>query len=158
MRAQVPIEEYSYNATMLSPLGDCPSGPTSPCPDDGALNYYKISVTPVVYVMALVAFVGWFLFVVFGAVGMAALPIDLMLAYKQRPQSIDLQASTVAPQHAPQHAPGTPGTRGAPDAPALLRCRSTRGRRICSTSALPGCSRSASGSATARTAAARAKR
>merc|ERR1740117_1879452 len=41
--------------------------------------------------MALVAFVGWFLFVVFGGVGLASLPIDLILAYQTRPQSIDLQ-------------------------------------------------------------------
>ena len=59
----MPIEEYSYNSTMLEPLEACVRGP---CPDESMLKFYTISVTPIIYVMALVAFVGWFLFVVFG--------------------------------------------------------------------------------------------
>lgn len=86
--ADVPITEYSYNISLLPPDDWCDR---DRCPDDGDDTYFRVSVTPVVYVMALTSFVGWFLFVVFGAVGLAALPIDMLRAYQDRPQSIDLQ-------------------------------------------------------------------
>eukprot|EP00965_Chrysotila_dentata_P074165 2449544-Pleurochrysis_carterae.AAC.1 len=38
----------------------------------GERYYYTISVTPVVYIMALVAFIGWFLLVLFGGCARAA--------------------------------------------------------------------------------------
>lgn len=50
-----------------------------------------IGVTPVVYVVAMITFLGWFLFCVFGGIGLAALPLDLFSEYANRPVRIDLE-------------------------------------------------------------------
>lgn len=42
--------------------------------------------TFIVYMIALVSFVGWFLFAIFGGVGLAALPMDLITAFTTRPK------------------------------------------------------------------------
>jgi len=41
--------------------------------------------------MAMISFLGWFFFVVFGGIGIAALPLDLLNDYANRPQRIDLE-------------------------------------------------------------------
>lgn len=42
----------------------------------------------IVYMIALVSFVGWFLFAIFGGVGLAALPMDLITAFTTRPKAM----------------------------------------------------------------------
>jgi LMBR1 domain-containing protein 1 len=39
-----------------------------------------------IFVMGFMAFIGWFLFVCFGGVGLSALPIDMILDFMQRPK------------------------------------------------------------------------
>ena len=51
----------------------------------------RVSVTPVVYLMAMISFVGWFFFVLFGGIGLAAMPMDLLVGFTKRPQPIDVQ-------------------------------------------------------------------
>ena len=51
----------------------------------------KLRPSPVLslrYVVALVSWVGWFLFAIFGGVGLAAVPIDLIVGYKFRPRPL----------------------------------------------------------------------
>ena len=89
--ANVPIDELSYNATSLLPataLADCYS---SYCATAITPTSLKVSVTIPVYIIALVAFVGWFLFTLFAGVGLVALPLDLLQEYATRPQPIDLE-------------------------------------------------------------------
>ncbi|VEU45309.1 unnamed protein product [Pseudo-nitzschia multistriata] len=38
---------------------------------------------------ALMAWLGWFLFAVFGGIGMASMPLDLILVFKNRPRNMD---------------------------------------------------------------------
>ena len=89
--ADIPVTEFVFNGTLLdaadNDLFDCglPTGCPAPLETE-----FRISVTPVVYVMAMASFVGWFLFTLFGGIGLAALPVDLILAYKSRPMGIDL--------------------------------------------------------------------
>jgi len=93
-RAQVPVTQYVYDAPLLDATAPTPAagcGLANGCVS-GESSFYEIPVTPVVYLMALSSFVGSFFLALFGGIGMAALPLDLMLAYKSRPQSIDLQA------------------------------------------------------------------
>ncbi len=45
----------------------------------------------IVYMIALVSFVGWFLFVIFGGVGLAALPMDLITAFTTRPKPMSAE-------------------------------------------------------------------
>jgi LMBR1 domain-containing protein 1 len=45
----------------------------------------ELSVSVIVYMIAALSFVGWFLFGTFGGVGLSALPIDLILSWQNRP-------------------------------------------------------------------------
>ena len=90
--ADVPLELYSYNETgglmdALAPT-NCVA---SPCAADGEPTSIRVQVSLAVWVIALVAFVGWFLFTVFVGVGLVALPMDMMMEYARRPQPIDLE-------------------------------------------------------------------
>eukprot|EP00967_Tisochrysis_lutea_P143013 scaffold265066_cov38-Tisochrysis_lutea.AAC.2 len=92
-RAELPVTQYVYdaqllNATALTLSAGC--GSSDGCAL-GQNNHYEIGVTPIVYIMALSSFIGWTFLAIFGGIGMAALPLDLILAYKSRPQSITLQ-------------------------------------------------------------------
>ena len=155
--AEVPVVDYTYNGMLLDAAKEaiCPA---EECPDVSIGRIHqvlKVSVTPVTWIMALIAFVGWFLFVLFGGkpepepkpgpspnpspdpnsspnpslnpspspnlaltltltlaltlalalalaltltltltltgIGMAALPMDLLVDFNQRPVGIDLQ-------------------------------------------------------------------
>ena len=44
-----------------------------------------LTVSFPIYLLALMSFIGWFLFVLFAGVGLSALPIDLILEWKNRP-------------------------------------------------------------------------
>eukprot|EP00158_Paraphelidium_tribonemae_P004492 Partr_v1_DN26785_c0_g1_i3_m8910 putative LIMR family len=50
----------------------------------------KVEVSYIMYMVALASFVGWVLFAIFGGVGLAAFPFDLVLGYKNRPKKIGL--------------------------------------------------------------------
>lgn len=95
--AAVPLLQIAYNTTLLPAASavTCAT-PSVPCARSATNHVMQTSVTPVVYVAALVAFVGWFLFVVFVGIGLASFPMDLIREYFARPQSIDLQ---VCPRH-----------------------------------------------------------
>lgn len=86
--AEVPIVSYTYNGTLADAYADS-------IPSDAVVDkreeLLKVNVTPITWIMALISFVGWFLFVLFGGIGMASLPMDLLVDFTQRPVSIDLQ-------------------------------------------------------------------
>jgi len=44
-----------------------------------------ISVGPPIYIIGMLSFVGWIFFVLFGGVGLTALPLDLIIEFKNRP-------------------------------------------------------------------------
>ena len=88
--ANVPLDEFSYNTTLL-PAAASTSCVASTCAGAATPTSLRVSVTPAVYLVALVAFVGWFLFAIFVGVGLVALPMDLIGEYARRPQPIDLE-------------------------------------------------------------------
>lgn len=47
----------------------------------------KVSATT--FFAGLMAWLGWFLFAIFGGIGMSALPLDLLLAFRNRPRKMD---------------------------------------------------------------------
>lgn len=49
----------------------------------------ELQVTFAVYVTALTGWVGWFFFAIFGGVGLAVLPIDLIAEFIWRPRYMD---------------------------------------------------------------------
>ena len=89
--ANVPIDQLSYNATSLLPATASASCYSSFCARATTATSLRVSVTIPVYIVALVAFIGWFLFVLFAGVGLVALPMDLLTEYATRPQPIDLE-------------------------------------------------------------------
>lgn len=48
-----------------------------------------IQVTITTFFAAVMAWLGWFLFAVFGGIGMASMPLDLLLIFKNRPRHMD---------------------------------------------------------------------
>ncbi|MES1910469.1 MAG: hypothetical protein MHM6MM_003056 [Cercozoa sp. M6MM] len=51
----------------------------------------EFRVTLPVFAMALLSFLGWFLFALFAGIGLFALPVDLFFAWKNRPSPITLR-------------------------------------------------------------------
>eukprot|EP00908_Phaeocystis_cordata_P015384 Transcript_26542.p1 GENE.Transcript_26542~~Transcript_26542.p1 ORF type:complete len:358 (+),score=45.92 Transcript_26542:113-1186(+) len=133
--AEVPIVDYTYEGSLLDAAApsDVPSA-------DRALtraeHVLKVSVTPVTWIMALLSFVGWFFLVLFGGIGMAALPMDLLVDYTTRPQSIDLQVRRALVALSIESCGNLYTAR------LCSRRRSTQSRRCCSTSARSSCSTS----------------
>ena len=48
----------------------------------------KIDVSFPIYIIGLMSFISWFLFVLFGGIGLAALPLDLMYDFCTRPKKL----------------------------------------------------------------------
>jgi LMBR1 domain-containing protein 1 len=61
-------------------------GCVSPCA--GGSAYMALRVSPVLFLITLIDFVGYFLLVTLGGIGMAALPFDLILSWRHRPRPI----------------------------------------------------------------------
>eukprot|EP00303_Exanthemachrysis_gayraliae_P002126 CAMPEP_0206000252 /NCGR_PEP_ID=MMETSP1464-20131121/1348_1 /ASSEMBLY_ACC=CAM_ASM_001124 /TAXON_ID=119497 /ORGANISM="Exanthemachrysis gayraliae, Strain RCC1523" /LENGTH=479 /DNA_ID=CAMNT_0053373505 /DNA_START=87 /DNA_END=1526 /DNA_ORIENTATION=- len=91
-QAEIPVAKYTLPSSALLSVDDL-SYPLqctgSQCGSSEAL--LTIGVTPSVYIMAMISFIGWFFFVVFGGIGIAALPLDLINAYANKPERISLQ-------------------------------------------------------------------
>jgi len=49
---------------------------------------FSIQVSFPIYIIALTSFVSWFLFVLFGGIGLAALPLDLIYDFTSRPKKL----------------------------------------------------------------------
>ncbi|KAJ3055598.1 hypothetical protein HK097_010022 [Rhizophlyctis rosea] len=64
-------------------------GAATPC--TLARGTVNVSVSPLVYIVAIVSFAGWICFAVFGGVGLIALPIDLVQDFMHRPRPIKAQ-------------------------------------------------------------------
>jgi len=52
-------------------------------------NTIELRVDASTFYGGLMAWLGWFLFCIFGGIGLAALPLDLILAYVKRPRHLD---------------------------------------------------------------------
>jgi len=87
--ASMPVREYSCSHWLNAASGTAEFG-ESVCSnaEDADLQF---SVGFSIYLVAVMCFVGWFFFVTFGGIGLSALPIDLILAFVDRPQAINEQ-------------------------------------------------------------------
>lgn len=95
-KAQIPVSQYecshwldANDDTPHHSLGKftCGEAPGTK-PVDSNLT---IRVSFPVYIIAMLCFVGWFFFVLFGGIGLSALPLDLIIGYLDRPRAIDAQ-------------------------------------------------------------------
>jgi LMBR1 domain-containing protein 1 len=83
---QIPYQRYSAKIQTTS-TALCVPGGTGGC--SGTEKLLKIKVTIVVCIIALLAFCGWFLLTLFGGIGMTALPMDMLNAYRKRPRKME---------------------------------------------------------------------
>jgi LMBR1 domain-containing protein 1 len=85
-----PVNAPILNScTIASQLaGQCllPCGSSSGC--SWLVSSLSINVTLVIYIAALMSFVGWFIFSIYVGIGFVALPIDCINAFKYRPKPL----------------------------------------------------------------------
>jgi len=84
---------YRSNTTLVSHVfdtvnGNCTVGNETFCAQDD--TKVTMEVTVPVFTLAMLAFLGWFLFVAFAGTGLIALPWDLFNDWKYRPKPIKL--------------------------------------------------------------------
>jgi len=105
--AQVPVTELTVSITDLAVQATNFSTPTGrqlfvgnsqPLTDDDAClsgcvssqdSNLEISTSFATYIAAFTGWVGWFVFALFGGVGLAVVPFDLITAYMRRPRLRD---------------------------------------------------------------------
>eukprot|EP01115_Flamella_aegyptia_P014866 TRINITY_DN8753_c0_g1_i1.p1 TRINITY_DN8753_c0_g1~~TRINITY_DN8753_c0_g1_i1.p1 ORF type:complete len:487 (+),score=146.87 TRINITY_DN8753_c0_g1_i1:127-1587(+) len=78
--AQVPVTKLNADWQSRDNYVDCTNCQEFP----NEIIEYRVSV--ILYIVSMLTFVGVFLFMLFGGIGLAALPIDLLWGFKRRPQ------------------------------------------------------------------------
>ena len=86
-----PIPSLNYDCYCSDDPQYCATGPTTPPPTNKCAqkgDTLSIRVSAFVYVIGLLCFVGWVSFMVFGGVGLIALPMDLINDFRERPEKL----------------------------------------------------------------------
>jgi len=84
---EIPATDLSANLVPSSfPMGTRCGG----CSED-TNQTIDFQISLILYIISMLAFAGLFLFVLFGGIGLAALPMDLINAFRKRPKPISLQ-------------------------------------------------------------------
>ncbi|KAL7543472.1 hypothetical protein ACHAXR_012753 [Thalassiosira sp. AJA248-18] len=84
-----PVSNATFSASQLAPMGNQDVAVLTSNKANETLGTVKLGVNPSVFYAGLMSWMGWFLFALFGAVGMAAMPLDLILAFINRPRHMD---------------------------------------------------------------------
>jgi LMBR1 domain-containing protein 1 len=77
-----------FDSDGLQPWGDSDTTYLSNVVDNGEQTLV-LQVSLSTFYAGLMAWLGWFLFAIFGGIGLAALPLDLYLMFKNRPRHMD---------------------------------------------------------------------
>jgi len=99
-KARIPFVNRTYDYNYINTLNvDVPSGgftsASAVVPNECADHCTKsddkleIEMTPTVFIIAVASLIGWFLFCVFGGVGLVSLPFGLINQWRTRPKPID---------------------------------------------------------------------
>lgn len=105
----LPISDLSNAPTTLTSCigvtGSLPINVSSPLPSvsstlcnaaiNGSTQSWKVRVSVLVYAMAIVATVGWFLFLLFGSIGLVTFPVDMIVGFINRPKTTITRAQYV---------------------------------------------------------------
>jgi LMBR1 domain-containing protein 1 len=86
-KTQIPATQYQ---AKWSTTGVCVSGTAGTnkgCDGEGVQVVVRVSI--VIFIVAVESFFGWFLFALFGGVGLIALPMDLINGFRTRPRPMD---------------------------------------------------------------------
>lgn len=79
-----------FNSSQMMPMAGNPNDEayTNTLTNNGQQSIVmQVSIST--FFAALMAWLGWFLFAVFGGIGMSAMPLDLLLVFKNRPRHMD---------------------------------------------------------------------
>jgi LMBR1 domain-containing protein 1 len=79
----------SFTASLLAPMSTQDAEVLAKNTVNPVLGTVNLSVDPSVFYAGLMAWMGWFVFAIFGGIGMAAMPLDLILAFTDRPRHMD---------------------------------------------------------------------
>eukprot|EP00762_Andalucia_godoyi_P000572 ANDGO_05419.mRNA.1 LIMR family protein DDB_G0293610 len=84
---EIPYTSYSTAITDTLSSSCVPGAGKGGC--GGTSSTLEIRVSIVVYIIAVMAFIGYFLLTLFGGIGLVALPMDMINAYLKRPQKLE---------------------------------------------------------------------
>ena len=84
-----PTYNGTFSSDLLASMGSEDATVLSSNSVNETQGYVQLSVNPAVFFAGLMAWMGWFLFALFCAIGLAAVPLDLLLAYVDRPRHMD---------------------------------------------------------------------
>jgi LMBR1 domain-containing protein 1 len=79
----------SFTAGLLAPMGSQDTAVLTKNFTPQTLGIVNLNVDPSIFYAGLMAWIGWFVFAIFGGIGMAAMPLDLILAFTDRPRHMD---------------------------------------------------------------------
>jgi LMBR1 domain-containing protein 1 len=81
-------EPLPFETSQLADMNANDAAYTETLVDEGSQTI-TLQVSLSTFFAGLMAFVGWILFAIFGGIGISALPLDLILVYKNRPRHMD---------------------------------------------------------------------
>jgi LMBR1 domain-containing protein 1 len=85
---QTTGEPLPFDTSQLAEMNQNDAAYQNTLKDEGTQTI-TLQVSLSTFFAGLMAWVGWFLFALFGGIGMSALPLDLILTYKNRPRHMD---------------------------------------------------------------------
>jgi LMBR1 domain-containing protein 1 len=105
--AYIPVQEYSapsittinqvltsnptsnvFSVNQLQDMTQYDTDINASIIDEG-MNTVKIRLSIPTFFIGLMTFIGWFFFALFGGVGLSSMPLDFILAFKNRPRFMD---------------------------------------------------------------------
>jgi len=79
-KAEIPVEEYAVGVLKLQDSDATLSSVLA-----GSETTLTLDVSFPIYIIAVFSWIGWWLFVIYAGVGITALPLDMIIDYKNRP-------------------------------------------------------------------------
>eukprot|EP00927_Polykrikos_kofoidii_P085490 TRINITY_DN9316_c1_g1_i1.p1 TRINITY_DN9316_c1_g1~~TRINITY_DN9316_c1_g1_i1.p1 ORF type:complete len:527 (+),score=81.84 TRINITY_DN9316_c1_g1_i1:163-1743(+) len=86
--ASLPVTEYSCGDGFWLDDDAAPATNALPACSQSESSVIKIKVSFDIYIIACLCFIGWFFLVVFGGIGLSAVPLELIIAFIDRPSPI----------------------------------------------------------------------
>uniref|UniRef100_A0A6B2L3E3 LMBR1-like conserved region-containing protein n=1 Tax=Arcella intermedia TaxID=1963864 RepID=A0A6B2L3E3_9EUKA len=84
--SDLPVYEISSHLLPGDSLSSCSVGQ---CGTPHSQSYISFPLSPVTFLITTLSVIGWIIFVIFGGIGLVALPLDLINAFRERPNPID---------------------------------------------------------------------
>lgn len=90
-KANIPIDNISCDMSTTIDNGVLMNLTTETLSEDcgGGSDTFTVEISFAVYFICFLAFIGWWIFVLFVGVGLSALPMDMINSFRNRPRRID---------------------------------------------------------------------